>query len=95
MQIDNKAVEAILKYEGWHLDPSKLKESMILCNDKDGEPVEFADRSCVYRHMQSIDQFRQILASVDYIFIGLMIQNNPWRGMSDEQIFIKCELEQT
>lgn len=93
MQTKNRIVDAILKFEDWHIEKSKLKPSKVMCNDKHGVPISFIDSIHVYRHLNSIEQLRKLLFDATCVCNDIAIASNQWQGLNDEEVLIKCELE--
>lgn len=93
MQIDKKnVIDAICKANGWQcvyycstwciLGRDSLT-AIFICRDKDN----------FFRYFPFLDDLYYVMTHADEIFVDNVFIKNPYVGMTNEQIFIKCDLE--
>ena len=88
-----KAVKSILDVEGWKINFAGY--GRIVCDTKDGKQISFVrGKNCINRTLDGIESLYEELIAAPIIVYGKYIKENPWHRMSNEEIFIKCELEQ-
>ena len=100
MQIDDEhAANAILEHEGWALHHDQMNFDEYVCNSYDGKCTITFERPAKYglamrRYISGLIDFRKAMHDYPYVWLNMTRIANPWHRMSNEEIFIKCELEQ-
>ena len=88
-----KAIKSILDVESWKINFDGY--GRIACDTKDGKQISFVrGKNYINRTFAGIESLYEELIAAPIIVCGKCIKENPWYRLSNEEIFIKCELEQ-
>ena len=97
MLAKDKVVDAVLKHEDWHIEKYFNDGIDILKCKKNGSiPVNFGSPSpfvVEWDYFHNLEDFRYAIYSQLFVVEGHIVRKNPWYHMSDEEILLKCDLE--
>ena len=93
MLAKDKVVDAVLKHEDWHIEKHFNGIDILKCKKNSSILVNFGSPFVEWDYFRSLEDFRYAIYSQPFVAEGHIVRKNPWYHMSDEEILLKCDLE--